>query len=132
VTLGPEATVRDATRTMAEHAIGAVMVTECDDLVGIFTERDVMNRVDAKGLDPDRTMLRDVMTRGPKTVSPDDPAIQGLRILKDEGFRHMPVTRGKRLVGVLSARDFTSDELAEVEDEVEFQRAFVEGGVEHI
>jgi hypothetical protein len=43
----------------------------------------------------------------------------------------MPVARGKRIVGVLSARDFTSDELAEVEDEVDFQRAFVEGGVEH-
>lgn len=131
VTLGPQATVRQATRVMAEHGIGAVMVTDGHDLVGIVTERDVMNRVDAKGLDPDRTVLGDVMTRGPKTVSPDDPAIKGLRILKDEGFRHMPVARGKRIVGVLSARDFTSDELAEVEDEVDFQRAFVEGGVEH-
>ncbi|MGB8275166.1 MAG: CBS domain-containing protein [Alphaproteobacteria bacterium] len=130
VTLAPDATAREAARAMAERGVGAVLVTDGHTLVGILTERDVTNRVDAQGRDPDTTPIGEVMTRKPLTVSPDDPAINGLRILKSEGFRHLPVTRGARLVGMLSARDFTSEELAEVEEEVAFQQAFVEGGVE--
>ena len=87
----PESTVRHATEMMASRCVGAVLVVERDALVGIFTERDVVFRVVARGLDPDTTRLSDVMTREPKTIAPEKAFGVAMALMHENGFRHLPV-----------------------------------------
>ena len=127
IQLAPDASVREASHLMAREKVGAVLVTEGDHLAGIFTERDALNRVLANKLDPDTTTLREVMTANPLSVAPDADAIDALRLMRDGGYRHLPVVQGDQLVGVVSLRDFVGSELAEIEDETAFQIRIAEG-----
>ncbi len=105
VTLPLDTSVRAAAKVMAKHKIGAVPVTELGKLLGIFTERDLMNRIIAKEIDADTTQLRAVMTPDPKTIDVDDKVLHALELMLDGGFRHLPVMQGGRLLGILSIRD---------------------------
>jgi CBS domain-containing protein len=115
--LPPMATVRGAAVAMRERHVGAVLVTTDGHLDGIFTERDMVNRVVAEGRDPDRTTLAEVMTAGPDTIAPSTTAIEALRLMNDGGYRHLPIVERGRLVGIVSRRDFHGDEKARLEDE---------------
>lgn len=117
VHLGDGATVREAAQVMREQKIGCVLVMEGQSLLGIFTERDVLTRVVAEGLDPDATRLGEVMTPAPDTISADDMAIEALRLMDDGGFRHLPVLKDGQVVGVVSRRDFSGLEKARIDEE---------------
>ena len=127
VSLPPSASVRDASQLMAKEHVGAVLVTEGERLAGIFTERDALSRVLAQHMDPETTSLSQVMTRNPLTVRRDAAAIEALRVMRDGGFRHLPVVEQGRVVGVVSLRDFFGAELAEIEDELDFRTVIAEG-----
>ena len=116
--LPPAATVRNAALAMRERHVGAVLITVDGRLAGIFTERDMVNRVVADGRDPDRTTLAEVMTADPDTIAPATTAIEALRRMDDGGYRHLPVEHG-RVVGIVSRRDFHGDEKARLDDESE-------------
>ena len=118
ITLPPEATVQRACQEMRNHRIGAVLVTDPHGrLLGIFTGRDAICRMLAEGRDPGATRLRDVMTKNPECMPPHLQAIEALRLMRDGGFRHVPVVDGDRLVGVVSRGDFLSGESARLEEE---------------
>lgn len=118
VTLAPDATVQAACAEMRNHRIGAVLVTDRHGrLLGIFTGRDAICRMLAEGRDPARTTLDQVMTRNPETLGPRHRAIEALRLMRDGGFRHLPVVDGERLVGIVSRGDFQGMEHARLEDE---------------
>ena len=117
VSLPPTASVRDAARAMEQRNIGSVLVVADRALVGIFTERDVVCRVVAPGLDPDETSLADVMTAKPDTIAPHQTAIEALRMMQFGGYRHLPVVDEGRIVGVVSRRDFVGVEKARLDDE---------------
>lgn len=119
VSLPPTASVRDASQLMAKEHVGAILVMADERLEGIFTERDALSRVLAQQRDPETTQLASVMTRNPLTVRRDAAAIEALRLMRDGGFRHLPVVEKGRLVGVVSLRDFFGAELAEIEDELD-------------
>jgi CBS domain-containing protein len=104
-------TVRDAARLMRKHRVGAVMVVEDGKLAGVFTERDVLNRVVAEDKDPRVTPLAEVMTRDPLTVHPEQQFSDALHLMHEHGFRHVPVVEDGRPVGVVSARDALGPEL---------------------
>jgi CBS domain-containing protein len=81
--LAPTATVRQACKLMAERAVGSVLVSdETGRLVGIFTERDLVKRVAAPGLDIEKTQVAEVMTKMPETITPGDPAFVALRRIR--------------------------------------------------
>ena len=122
----PEASVRDASRVMAERNVGSVLVVEEDRLVGIFTERDVLRRVLGAGLDPDHTPLAQVMTRDPDTIRPGDSVCDVIRRMDEFGYRHLPVVEGGRVVGVVSTRDCSIGELAAMAHELEDRQAIAE------
>lgn len=105
VTLTPDTTVRAATKVMAKHRIGAVPITEAGALKGIFTERDLMNRIIANEVDSDTTRLGDVMTPDPQTIDVADDIGHALELMLAGGFRHLPVMRDGTLVGIVSIRD---------------------------
>ena len=106
LTLPPTATVQDACRFMHKRKFGAVLVTDTKGhLVGIFTGRDLV-RIVAAGEDPGAVTLRAAMTRDPHTMPPGQHAIDALRVMRDGGFRHIPVVEEKRSIGIVSRGDF--------------------------
>lgn len=103
-------TVAEAAEAMSERNFGAVVVVSSDDQpVGIVTERDFMRRLLAKGLDPARTRLGDIMTSDLKVAKPEDELIGWLRQMSNDRFRHVPVvgTDG-RVITMMSQGDFVS------------------------
>lgn len=105
IRLDPASSVQKAAEKMAEHRVGAISVEETGQLKGIFTERDLVNRVVAKGLRPQDVSLQDVMTENPITVTADTALVPCLRIMSENNFRHLPVIEREQVVGVLSRRD---------------------------
>ena len=85
--------------------------------IAIFTKRDMIDRVVAGTRDPKATPLAEVMTENPSTVSPEARALEALRLMEDGGYRHLPVVAGRRLVGIVSRRDFFGSEKAQIETE---------------
>ena len=113
LTAPPETTVSAAALLMARRKVGAVMVTRDEQLVGIFTERDVVFRVIALDLDVKSTLLADVMTPSPVTIDPDKSFGYALLLMHKNGFRHMPVTEDGKPVGMVSARHALDPDLEE-------------------
>ncbi|MDA0368151.1 MAG: CBS domain-containing protein [Proteobacteria bacterium] len=107
--------VRDAARLMKHRRVGSVLVMDGDTLSGIFTERDMVYRVVADGLDPDMTPLSQVMTPNPDTIDGSASALDALRAMNERGYRHLPVIENGRVVGIVSRRDFYGEEKAEEE-----------------
>jgi CBS domain-containing protein len=98
-------TVLEAARFMMEHNIGALPVMRDGQLAGIFSERDVMNRVVAVGRTPGTTEIAEVMTANPRSVSAHETVEECLFIMREFGFRHLPIVEGKELRGLVSLRD---------------------------
>jgi CBS domain-containing protein len=119
VVADPQTSVGEAARMMKENKVGAVLVVEEGRLVGIFTERDAVYRVMALGGKPAEITLDEVMTRDPKTVSPDESFGYALLLMHEHGFRHAPVVENGRPVGVVSARHALDPELEEFAAEAE-------------
>ena len=110
-------TVLEAARFMLEHHIGALPVLRNGELVGIFSERDIMNRVVAVGRMPGTTKVSEVMTANPKAVSVQETVENCLFLMREFGFRHLPLTDGKELKGLVSLRDIPLQVLAEKQAE---------------
>ncbi len=104
LTTSPDATVVDAARAMSERKVGSACVTEEGALRGIITERDVL-RAAASARDLGREAVTEWMTADPVTVAPDETPSEVARIMREHGFRHMPVCEGGDLVGIVSLRD---------------------------
>jgi CBS domain-containing protein len=100
-----DSSVLEAARFMMEHNIGALPVLRNGELVGIFSERDIMTRVVAIGRMPGTTRVAEVMTSNPKSVSVDETVENSLFLMREHGFRHLPITDGKQLKGLVSLRD---------------------------
>lgn len=111
------ATVQDACKQMDERRVGAVLVTDRHaHLVGIFTGRDVVRTL-AKGKDVANTRLRDVMTRAPQSMPSRATAIEALRLMRDGGFRHVPVVDEGVVVGIVSRSDVRGLEQDRLDEE---------------
>jgi len=113
----PETSVSEAAKLMAKKKVSAVLVVQDGCLVGIFTERDAVYRVIAKGLDAATTRLGEVMTPDPHTVTPDESFGYAMLLMHEHGFRHAPVVQDKRPVGIVSARNALDPDLEEFEAE---------------
>jgi CBS domain-containing protein len=98
-------TVVEAARFMMEHNIGALPVLRNGELVGMFSERDIMNRVVAVGRMPGQTKIAEVMTPNPRAVHVDETVDNCLFLMREFGFRHLPICEGKQLKGLVSLRD---------------------------
>jgi CBS domain-containing protein len=111
LTAPPDTSVTKAAMLMAGRNVGAVMVVDNAVLVGIFTERDVVFRVVARGRAPATTPVADVMTARPHTTSPDVPFGSALAVMHEKGFRHLPVIENGKPVGIVSARSAMDPEM---------------------
>lgn len=128
VMLPPDTPVREAVKVMAERRIAAILVTEGNRLLGIFTERDVTARVVAQGRNPDTTTLADAMTADPDTLGPDAKAIEALQLMEDRRYRHLPVVGADGAVlGIVSIRDLFSVVRQALEEEIKTREEFMFG-----
>lgn len=121
--VAPEALVTDCVRMMARNKIGSVVVLLGESLVGIFTERDALNKVLAVGLDPNRTQVSEVMTRNPYYVSPDATVGEAMELVTQRRFRHLPIVEDGKVLAVVSSGDLTH---WLVKDQVEQVQEFVD------
>jgi CBS domain-containing protein len=108
-------TVLEAARFMMEHNIGALPVLRNGELAGIFSERDIMNRVVAVGRTPGTTAVSEVMTPNPRSVPADETVDECLFIMREFGFRHLPIVEGKELKGLVSLRDILMRQATELD-----------------
>jgi CBS domain-containing protein len=98
---------------MRRRKVGALVVIDDRSLVGIFTERDVVFRVVAAGLDSRSVRVGDVMTGSPITIAPSELFGYALSVMHERRFRHLPVVDGETVVGIVSARSALDPELEE-------------------
>ena len=113
--INAEGTVLEAARFMMEHNIGALPVLRNGELAGIFSERDIMNRVVAVGRTPGHTAVSEVMTANPRAVGLDETIEECLFIMHEFGFRHLCIVEGKELRGLISLRDILMNQAGEIQ-----------------
>ena len=122
----PGTSVRAACCLMAEHQCGSVLVIERGRLLGIFTRGDLIRRVLAPGLDPNLTLLIEVMTTDPDTIRPHETVDEAIRRMDEYGYRHLPVVEGGTVVGMVALRDCSIEDLAAMLAELETRRVVAE------
>lgn len=111
---------------MVDRNIGAVPVLRDGELVGIFSERDLMRRVVAEGRNPGATLVGEVMTEDPLTVPPTEDLETCMVLMRRHGFRHLPICEGKLLKGVVSLRDIMLHDLSEKDHDIRMMRAYIQ------
>jgi len=118
VTVSPEASIFEAARIMTQARCGSILIVDAEGaMAGIFTERDLLNKVVAQALDPKLTRVSEVMTRNPVSVSPETCVSDAVLLMRKHGFRHLPlVSPTAKLIGVFSMRDASPRELVDAED----------------
>ena len=118
--------IYEAIEHMAKNNVGAVPVLDGEGkLKGIFSERDVMIRCAAKKLDLEKTKIDDVMTKGVILMEAHDTYEDCLKIMQQEGIRHMPVRDGDKLIGVVSMRDLMQADVDEKKQEIENLNTYI-------
>jgi CBS domain-containing protein len=129
LTAPPTTSVRQASEMMAKKQVGAVLVVDNDRLLGIFSERDAVFRVIARGLDPAVTHLAQVMTPDPKTIKPNNTFGYAMTLMHENGFRHLPVVDNGKPIGIVSARSALDPDLEEFVCEERRRKHFKEEAV---
>ncbi|HTO05872.1 MAG TPA: CBS domain-containing protein [Myxococcota bacterium] len=125
--VSPDQTVLDAVAVMAARRVGAVPVVERGHLVGIFSERDVIWRVVARGRSVEKTRIVEVMTPDPVTAEPGDERALAMLKMEEAGCRHLPVVQYGAVVDMLSIRDLLFGELEERAEAVDSLRRYIGG-----
>ena len=111
----PDTTVAEAAGMMAEAKCGCLVILDAHRPVGIFSERDLLTRVVAKGKDPTDVLMRDVMTASIRSVSLQTPVRQCAKMMQEHHIRHLAIIEEGALVGMISFRDVLAAELEEAE-----------------
>jgi len=125
VTVGKDAPVLEAIRLMAEYHIGAVLVMQGDELVGIASERDYARKVILQGRSSSDTPIGLIMSTPVICVTPTDSIVDCMSIMTERHVRHLPVLDGSRLVGVVSIGDLVKELIEEQKQEITYLQAYI-------
>jgi CBS domain-containing protein len=126
VTVEKSDTVENAVRVMVEHKIGAVVVTDRGKVVGIFSERDLMQRVVLARLDAAKTAVGKVMTADVVSATEDGDEDDAVTAMVDRHIRHVPVVdKRRRALGMLSFRDVMKSRVDDLRHEVAALEAYL-------
>ena len=123
-----DATVLDAAKRMNEHRIGALVITRGDNVIGIFTERDILNRVVAAGRSATDTRVNDVMTAPIACCRRDTTVAECRAVMRGKRIRHLPVVEDDRLLGIISIGDIIEDQNEENEETIQYLHEYLYGG----
>src|SRR5262249_51796745 len=126
VSLPPSATVYEASKKMSEHLIGSILIIDGEKLVGIFTERDLLNRVVSQQLDPKQTVITQVMSKNVRTISIQEPVESVFKKMEETKCRHMPVVDGEKVVGVITMRNILEWLTEQMQEENLFLKNYIQ------
>jgi CBS domain-containing protein len=121
--VGPDTPVTECVRKMSAEKIGALLIMDGERLIGIFTERDALNKVLAAGRDPGSTKVSAVMTKDPYCISPAMTVGDAMELVTKRRFRHLPIVENGKVLAVVSSGDLThwlvKDQIGEVKELVD-------------
>jgi len=121
----PDARVFDALKLMADKSVGALIVMEGDRLAGIISERDYARKVILHGKSSHDLQVRDIMTSKVISVHPGQTVEECMALITEKRIRHLPVTEGERLIGVLSIGDLVKEVIAEQRQTIEQLESYI-------
>lgn len=124
-TVSADQTVDNAARYMTERHIGAVTVVDGERVIGLFSERDLMNRVVAENRDPQTVHVRDVMTTDLTTASTNESYEEGLRKMQQARCRHLPILEADNFIGLISLRDLLEVDADEKAEEIRMLNTYI-------
>ncbi len=125
--LGPDDSVFEAIKILAEKGVGALMVMDKGKLVGILSERDYTRKIALLGKNSKETKVRDIMTANVLVVTPQTRTRQCMAIMSEKNIRHLPVVDGNTVVGMLSIRDLMNDIIADHEFTISQLENYIKG-----
>ncbi len=126
VTMLVSNTVFEASQLMSERSIGSILIMDGESLKGIFTERDLLNRVVSKGLDPKKVPLSQVMTPHVVTVDVNDTLEACYEKMQETRARHVPIVDGGRVIGIVTMRNLLEWLWREIEDENNHLKQYIQ------
>lgn len=126
-TIAPDATVYDAIALMAERGIGALLVMEGEQLVGIVTERDYARKVILRDRSSRDTPVSTIMSGDIVTVRPDQTIEACMEIMTEKRIRHLPVVQDGQVTGILSIGDLVKFIIADREQLIEQLEGYITG-----
>ena len=127
ITIDPDSTVYTTIARMVDQNVGAIIVAERGEVVGIFTERDYLRRIVLQGRTSRETAVRDVMTDDLLTVAPETTVEECMALMTQHKIRHLPVLRDGRLAGLISIGDCVRAISEHARGHVEDLQRFVSG-----
>ena len=127
VSVSRQAPVLEAIRVMAEHHIGAVLVMEGDQLLGIASERDYARKVILQGRSSHDTPVAVIMSSPVVCVGPHDSIAECMSIMTEKHIRHLPVIEGERVIGVISIGDLVKEMIEEQKQEISLLQQYIAG-----
>lgn len=126
ISITPDATVGEAVKLLSDRRIGAVPVVEDGAVAGVFSERDVIHCLQAKGADALSGSVREAMTAPVISVAPDQPVIGALSLMTQRRIRHLPVIAGGKLVGFVSIGDLVKYRIDRIEADAAAMREYIQ------
>jgi len=121
----PDARVFDALKLMADKSVGALIVMEGGGIAGVISERDYARKVILHGKSSHDLQVRDIMTAKVITVHPGQTVEECMAMMTEKRIRHLPVTEGERLIGVLSIGDLVKEVIAEQQQTIEQLESYI-------
>ena len=121
----PDARVFDALKLMADKSVGALIVTDGGRIAGILSERDYARKVILHGKSSHDLQVRDIMTSKVITVHPGQTVEECMALMTEKRIRHLPVTEGERLIGVLSIGDLVKEVIAEQQQTIQQLESYI-------
>jgi CBS domain-containing protein len=126
-TIGPDATVLDAVRKMAEKNIGSLLVMDDEKLIGIITERDYARNVILKGKTSPSTLVSDIMQKNVIHVRPEQSVELCMALMTEKRVRHLPVLEGTKVIGIVSIGDLLKFIICKKEFDIDQLEHYVQG-----
>ena len=123
----PDATLFEALEKMAEKNVGALLVMEGEEVVGIVSERDYARKIILKGRGSKETRVREIMTQDTLYVDPDYRVEECMALMTDEHVRHLPVIEEDRVIGIISIGDVVKEIISEKQFVIEQLEKYIKG-----
>ena len=126
-TIGPDETVYEAVHRMAEHNIGALVVMDGEQVLGIVSERDYARKIILRARSSRESTVREVMTTPVLSVAPEEDRDRCMALMTEHRFRHLPIMSEGRLLGLISIGDVVKSHIRAIQHEADAIKAYISG-----